>query len=106
MYLTLPNKISATSPTCGLSLFLAFISLFNAPKTQKKTIWLNNDQNDSTVQIEIKTAMPDTPDSFGEISKIKAIVRKYLKKKCWSKVNEELSFKYYLDLQLITKLFS
>ena len=34
------------------------------------------------------------------------IIRKYLKEKHWSKSNTQLSFKYFVNLWLITKLFS
>ena len=46
------------------------------------------------------------PDYFGDISLTKATFRKYLKEKCWSKSNTQLTFKYFVKLWLIPKLLS
>ena len=43
---------------------------------------------------------------FDDNYPIKAIFRKYLKKKCWPEYNPQFSFKYFKNLGLIQMLFS
>ena len=40
---------------------------------------------------------PKLPDNFGDISITKAILRTYLKEKCWSKPNPQLPLKYHVN---------
>ena len=50
---------------------------------------------------------PKLPDYFGDIFlKKKSIFREYLRWKCWSKSNPQLSFKYFVNLRLIPKFIS
>ena len=48
---------------------------------------------------------PKLPDYFGDISKTKAIPRKYLSEKCRSETNSQLPLKYFSNFCLISKLF-
>ena len=46
------------------------------------------------------------PDHYSDISATSAIFRKYLKRKGSAKPISQLSFKYFVNLRLISKLFS
>ena len=55
---------------------------------------------------EFGLKQPKLPDNFGDISLTNAIFRKYLRENCSSLLYLQLSFKYFVNLCFIPKLFS